>query len=129
MTTDGIQFISTNIADEGTVFVVSSNLDPSILQFCEVPPTAFQRNNRNIERKFILKTGNDTPKKDLVVTKAAMPKPFLFENDKYSIDGVLVPPPETWHLLKKIPASEDFDVVVEPVSLEELSRPRKIPRN
>jgi hypothetical protein len=117
-----------NTADEGTVFVIPKDVDPSILQFVEVPPSPFQRNNRSIDRKFILRTGNDAPKKDLVVTKAAMPRPFLFENDKYSIDGVLVPPPETWYLLKKIAASDDFDVIVEPVSLEELSRSRKVPR-
>ena len=93
----------------------------NLLQFVETAPTTFQRNQLSIERKFVLNTADGSLKRDLLLTKAAMPKPVAFVAGKYQIDGVLLPPPELWFSRNtSASADENFDVPVDFSSLEDL---------
>ena len=61
----------------------------NLLQCVEIPPTPYQANNLNIDRKFVMGTADGSPKKDLVITRAAMPKPVDFVVGRFRANGIL----------------------------------------
>ena len=65
-------------------------------------------------------TADGTPKKNLVMTEAAMPKPLNYEPGRFKVDGVLLPDPHDWHTLSagnKEPSR--FDIKVAPQSIDD----------
>ena len=110
---------STNNGEDGNVYIMP-DIALNLLQFVETATTLFQKNQLSIERKFVLNTADGSPKRDLLLTKAAMPKPVAFVAGKYQIDGVLLPSPELWSTRNASSGDENFDVAVDLSSLEDL---------
>ena len=103
----------------GTVYILP-RVAANILQFGDVGPTTYQANQMRVHRRLMLKTMDNSPKKDLVLTRAAMPIPFAFVAGRFSIDGIPLPQPDLWHKLKISVDDDDFDVAVPPIAFVDL---------
>ena len=55
----------------GTVYTLPI-VGPNLLQLLGKTPTTYQANLLHIQRKFIIGTADECPKRDLQITKAAM---------------------------------------------------------
>jgi hypothetical protein len=106
-------------ADTYFSFYIICEVNPSILHFGEAGPSPFQRNHLSIGRKFVLNTADASPKRDLSLTLAGMPKPFAFVPGKFKIDGVVLPPADQWHT-RFTSAEDNFSTVVLPIEYSDL---------
>ena len=94
--------------------------DPNDLGWKEVAPTAYQANTMGYSRKFILGTQDGSSRRDLVLKRAAMPRPIFLRPNTYEMNGVEVPPPSTWASLRLNPGAAEFDVEVEIVDIADI---------
>lgn len=104
-----------NNRPDGTVYalpVVARNL----LQCVETVPTAYQTNNLLIQRKYVMATADGSPKKDLVLTRAAMPKPVNFLSGRFRSKGIVLQNPSSWASLGSQQEPDGFDEEVEVIS-------------
>ena len=88
----------------------------NLLQCVEIPPTPYQANIMNIDRKFVMGTADGSPKKDLVITRAAMPKPVDFVVGRFSTKGIVLLNPSSWASLRRNQEPDGFDETVDPIS-------------
>ena len=91
-------------------------IDRNLLQCIEIPPTPYQANNLNIDRKFVMGAADGSPKKDLVLTRAAMPKPVDFVVGRFRANDIVLQNPSSWASLRKSQEPDGFDEAVDPIS-------------
>ena len=108
-------FPRANNRPDGTVYALPE-IDRNLLQCVETVPTAYQANNLLIHRKFVMGTADGSPKKDLVLTRAAMPKPVDFLAGRFRACGIVLQNPSSWASLSSNQESDGFDEEVEVIS-------------
>lgn len=97
-----------NNRPDGTVYVLP-DVARNLLQCIETFPTAYQANNLHIHRKFVMGTADGSPKKDLVLTRAAMPKPVDFLIGRFRSRGIVLQNPSGWTSLAADQEPDGFD--------------------
>ena len=115
-----------NHEPEGTVYSLPT-VTPGKLQCIEATPTAYQANLLHVHRKFVVGTADGSPKRDLILTTAAMPKPVNFVGGRFKVNGVLLPEPCEWFTLAASEPSDGFDDKAEVLSCNDFlacKRPR-----
>lgn len=117
-------FIRANSRPDGTVYKLPE-VGRGVLQCIETGPTAYQANNLHIQRKFVLGTVDGSPKKDLVLTRAAMLKPLDFATGRFKVGSVVLPDPCNWHSLSENQELDGFDEEVEVISSEDLIQQKR----
>ena len=117
--------VRANNRPHGTVY---SNpvVDRKLLQCIETEPTPYQTNNLNIDRKFVLGTADGSPKKDLVLTRAAMPKPVDFVVGRFRANGIVLQNPSSWTSLRSKREPDGFDDEVELTSSDAFIQEKRV---
>ena len=98
----------------------------NLLQLVETVPTAYQANNLLIHRKFVLGTADGSPKKDLVLTRGAMPKPVDYIVNRFRARGIILQNPSSWASLNSNQEPDGFDEEVEVISSEVFIQEKRV---